>query len=58
MSQQPYLNRLEIRSQNKYERFQIIGFIEEFLRISQILHKITHNSMKNHFNKLGRAPFK
>ena len=32
MSQQPYLNRLEIRSQNKYEWFQISGFIEELAR--------------------------
>ena len=34
--------------QTKYEWFLVSGFIEEdFLRIGQKLHKITHNSMKN-----------
>ena len=34
--------------QTKYECFLVSGFIEEdFLRIGQKLHKITHNSMKN-----------
>ena len=34
--------------QTKYEWFMVSGFIEEdFLRIGQKLHKITHNSMKN-----------
>ena len=33
--------------QTKYERFLVSGFIEDFLRIGQILHKITHNSTKN-----------
>ena len=32
--------------QTKYERFLVSGFIEDFLRIGQKLHKITHNSMK------------
>ena len=34
--------------QTKFELFLVSGFIEEdFLRIGQNLHKITHNSMKN-----------
>ena len=33
--------------QTKYEWFLVSGFIEDFLRIGQILRKITHNSMKN-----------
>ena len=33
--------------QTKYEWFLVSGFIEDFLRIGQKLHKISHNSMKN-----------
>ena len=33
--------------QTKYEWFLVSGFIEDFLRIGQKLHKITHNFMKN-----------
>ena len=33
--------------QTKYEWFLISGFIEDFLRIGQKLHKIAHNAMKN-----------
>ena len=50
-SQWPYLNKLETKSpgdfETKYEWFLVISFIEDFLRIGQKLHKITHNSMKN-----------
>ena len=33
--------------QTKYEWFLVSGSTEDFLRIGQKLHKITHNSMKN-----------
>ena len=51
-SQQPNLKKLQTRfpgdSPTKYEWFLVSGFIEEeFLRIGQKLHKITHNSIKN-----------
>ena len=50
MSQQPNLKKLDPLGtlQTKYEWFLVSGFIEEdFLRIDQKLHKITHNSKKN-----------
>ena len=38
--------------QTKYEWFLVSGFIEDFLKIGQKVHKITHNSIE-----IGIAPW-
>ena len=50
MSQQPHLNKLGPLEtfETKYESFLVSGFkADDFLKIGQKMHKITHNSMKN-----------